>query len=191
MQNWGRERHQDVAHVQFVPRVLSRERIQQKTWFFSKLGVFLLTSGDVIYHQPNAGDLGAILGASASIRGYIQQKQPDFRCVFYWLLVILPQMRGVWGAFLSVRAYALALWDHVSQWMRGTWGAVWVFAHAPRNPFKWLCRTWGAVWGFANAQSVYGSCDQMTSKTCKLGHAANLNNRFYCLCCSLIGYIVY
>lgn len=51
--------------------------------FFSKLGVFLLTSGDVIYHQPNAGDLGAILGASASIRGYIQQKQPDFRCVFY------------------------------------------------------------------------------------------------------------
>ena len=114
-----------------------------------------------------------------------------FRCVFYWLLVILPQMRGVWGAFPSVRAYSLALRGHVSQWMRGTWGAVWVFAHAPRNPFKWLCRTWGAVWGFANAQSVHGSCDQMTSKTCKLDHLDNLNNRSYCLWCSVIGYIVY
>ena len=62
--------------------------------------------------------------------------------VFYCLPVILLQMRGVWGALLSVRACALALWGHVSQWMQGTWGAVWVFAHAPRNPFKWLRRTW-------------------------------------------------
>lgn len=62
--------------------------------------------------------------------------------VFYCLPVILLQMRGVRGALLSVRACALALWGHVSQWMQGTWGAVWVFAHAPRNPFKWLRRTW-------------------------------------------------
>jgi len=37
-------RHQDVAHVPFVPMVLSRERIKQKTWFSSRHGVFLLTS---------------------------------------------------------------------------------------------------------------------------------------------------
>ena len=74
-----------------------------------------MTSGDVIYHPSSAGDLRAILGASASIRGYIQQKQFDFQCVFYCLPVILLQMRGVWGAFLSVRACALALWGHVSR----------------------------------------------------------------------------
>ena len=28
-------------------------------------------------------------------------------------------------------------------------------------------------------------------KTCKLGQVANLNNRSYCLCCSVIGYILY
>lgn len=67
--------------------------------------------------------------------------------VFYCLPVILLQMRGVWGALLSVRACALALWGHVSQWMQGTWGAVWVFAHAPRNPFKWLHRTWEQLGG--------------------------------------------
>ena len=85
--------------------------------------MFLLTPGGTALSLPvtsyihvrSAGDLGAVLGASASIRGYIQQKQLDFQCVFYCFPVILLQMRGVWGALLSVRACALALWGHVSQ----------------------------------------------------------------------------
>lgn len=53
------------------------------------------------------------------------------------------------------------------------------------------CAGPGSSLGFVHEQSVHGSSDQMTSKTCKLGHVANLKNRSYCLCCSVIGYILY
>ena len=53
------------------------------------------------------------------------------------------------------------------------------------------CAGPGNSLGFVHEQSVHGSSDQMTSKTCKLGHVANLKNRSYCLCCSVIGYILY
>ena len=49
--------------------------------FFDSRWHCVVTSGDVIYHPSSAGDLGAVLGASASIRGYIQQKQLDFQCL--------------------------------------------------------------------------------------------------------------
>lgn len=45
--------------------------------------------------------------------------------------------------------------------------------------------------GPGSSLGVCGSSDQMTSKTCKLGHVANLKNRSYCLCCSVIGYSLY